>query len=86
MAAASRLTLLESHTHYPPLNEERRHDYPKIDAKIHYWGDSVGVFQKPERYPLEMQVIRPVVRWWANHASLNGPLGNTPRPSAACEL
>lgn len=86
MAAASRLTVLESHTHYPPFTEEQRHDYPAIDAKRHYWGDTVGVFQKPERYPVEMNVIRPVVRWWANRSSKQGPLGNTPRPKTDCTV
>ena len=86
VAAASRLELLEAHTHYPPLTEDRRHDYPGIDAKNHYWGDSVAVFKKPTRYPLEMRIVRPVVRWWANRASSHGPLGNTPRPTSDCPL
>ncbi|MFN2563349.1 MAG: class I SAM-dependent methyltransferase [Jatrophihabitans sp.] len=86
MAASSRLMLLESHIHYPPLTEDNRHDYPRIDISNHYWGDAVGVFQKPERYPLEMSVVRPVVRWWANRASAFGPLGKTPRPRTDCPL
>jgi SAM-dependent methyltransferase len=86
IAAASRLTLLESHTHYPPPTAENRHDYPRIDIQMHYWGDTVGVFRKPERYPIEMQLIRPVVRWWANRASAEGPLGTTPPPRADCAL
>ena len=73
MAAASHLTLLESHVHYPPMTEDARHDYPRIDAKNHYWGDAVAVYRKPERYPLEMHAIRPVVRWWANRAGGQGP-------------
>jgi SAM-dependent methyltransferase len=86
MAAAARLKLLESHTHYPPLTENRRHDYPRIDAEMHYWGDTVGVFQKPARYPVEMSVIRPVVRWWANRVSEAGPLGTAPYPRATCDV
>jgi SAM-dependent methyltransferase len=86
MAAASRLTLLESHTHYPPLTEGNRHDYPRIDTKMHYWGDTVGIFRRPDRYPLEMSVVRPVVRWWANRASAKGPLGDTPRPVTNCTV
>jgi hypothetical protein len=46
----------------------------------------VGVFQKPDRYPIEMSVIRPVVRWWANRCSKQGPLGNTPRPKTDCTV
>ena len=86
IAAASRLTLLESHVHYPPMTEDARHDYPRIDAKNHYWGDAVGVYRKPERYPLEMHAIRPVVRWWANRASSRDPLGDTPRPLTNCTI
>lgn len=86
MAAASHLILREVHTHYPPFTENKRHDYSKIDAKNHYWGDTVGVFEKPENYPIEMRLIRPVVRWWANRASLRGPLGDTPGPHSRCNL
>jgi SAM-dependent methyltransferase len=86
IAAASRLTLLESHTHYPPMTPEARHDYARIDIENDYWGDTVAVFQKPEHYPLEMSVIRPVVRWWANRASAAGPLGDTPYPHAGCPV
>lgn len=69
LAAAARLTLREAHTHFPPLNEQNRHDYAAIDSAHHYWGDTVGVFEKPKRYPWEMLVIRPVVRWWANRTA-----------------
>lgn len=86
MAAASHLTLLDTHTHYPPMTEDRRHDYPRIDAKGHYWGDTVGVFQKPERYPVQMHLVRPVVRGWANRAARRGPLGSTPNPSTSCTV
>jgi SAM-dependent methyltransferase len=86
VAAAARLALLESHTHYPPMTENNRHDYPRIDAKNHYWGDTVAVFKKPEKYPVEMNVVRPVVRWWANRAARTGPLGTTPRPITNCPV
>ena len=86
IAAASRLVLLESHTHYPPMTSEDRHDYSRIDAQNHYWGDTVGVFKKPQKYAREMYIVRPVVRWWANRASQRGPLGATPRPRTDCTL
>ncbi|WP_375504809.1 methyltransferase domain-containing protein [uncultured Jatrophihabitans sp.] len=87
IAAASRLTLLESHTHFPPMTDNlRRHRYSGIDVRDDYWGDTVAVYQKPERYPIEMNVIRPVVRWWANRASREGPLGATPYPHAGCPV
>jgi SAM-dependent methyltransferase len=84
MAVWARLEVVESHVHYPPLTAEHRHDYPRIDAKNHYWGDAVGVFRKPADYPLEMQVMHRVVRRWANKASEEGPLGTTPRPRTNC--
>jgi SAM-dependent methyltransferase len=86
MAAATHLELLEVHTHYPPLNEKRRHDYSKIDSVNHYWGDTVAVFKRPERYPLRMKIIRPIVRYWANWSSSHGPLGVTPPPRNDCPL
>jgi SAM-dependent methyltransferase len=86
IAAASRLKLLESHTHYPPVTPENRHDYPRIDIENHYWGDTVGVFRKPQKYAREMYVVRPVVRWWANRASERGPLGDTPPPRRDCSI
>jgi SAM-dependent methyltransferase len=86
IAAASRLTLLESHTHFPPMTEQSRHDYARIDIDNDYWGDTVAVFQKPERYPREMMIVRPVVRWWANRASEEGPLGTTPYPHPGCPV
>jgi SAM-dependent methyltransferase len=86
LAQSAGLQLLESHTHYPPPTADNRHDYPRIDIKQHYWGDTVAVFQKPERYPLEISAVRPVVRWWANRRSRSGPLGETPRPTTGCTV
>lgn len=86
MAAWSRLTLLESHVHYPPPTDENRHDYSGIDIKSHYWGDAVGVFEKPAKYPLEMQLMQRAVRRWANQASEKGPLGSTPGPRRDCDV
>lgn len=65
MASAARLELKEAHTHFPPANAGR-HDYAAINTSRHYWGDTVGVFQKPRRYARHMTLVRPVVRWWAN--------------------
>jgi SAM-dependent methyltransferase len=84
LATWSSLTLLESHTHYPPFTEDKRHDYKRIDTKNHYWGDSVGVFEKPADYPLEAQLMQRAVRRWANKLSVDGPLGTTPGPRRAC--
>jgi SAM-dependent methyltransferase len=87
IAAASRLTLLETHTHFPPtLDGSIRHDYAKTDSQMHYWGDTLGVFQKPQRYPLEMRVVAPVVRWWANRSAADGPLGGPPKFDPKCPL
>lgn len=86
IAAASHLRLLDVHTHFPPLNDKKRHDYAKIDTTMHYWGDTVAVFQKPGKYPLRMRVVRPVVRGWANWSSREGPLGATPRPKGGCAI
>ncbi len=86
MAAAARLVVVESHIHYPPMTESKRHDYARIDAQNHYWGDTVAVLQKPEKYPVEMRLIAPVVRWWANSASRLGPLGTTPPPTTNCPV
>ncbi|GAA4207550.1 class I SAM-dependent methyltransferase [Actinocatenispora rupis] len=86
LAAASRLTLKDVHTHYPPFTEDRRHDYGNIDAANDYWGDTVAVFQKPTKYAPTMTFVRPVVRWWANRASRQGPLGATPDPKFRCSV
>lgn len=86
MAAWSHLTLLESHTHYPPFTPEKRHDYKRIDAKNHYWGDTVGVFEKPADYPAEAEVMRREVCRWANESAAAGPLGVTPNPRRNCDV
>ncbi|TGA90131.1 methyltransferase domain-containing protein [Streptomyces sp. MZ04] len=66
LAAYTRLELREAYTDFPPM-KGIRHAYGKIDAKHAYWGDTVGVFQRPERYPrLTMALVRSTTRWWAN--------------------
>ncbi|MEV6751745.1 methyltransferase domain-containing protein [Streptomyces sp. NPDC051214] len=66
LAAYTRLELREAYTDFPPMNGIR-HAYGSIDAKHAYWGDSVGVFQRPKNYPaLTMAFVRGTTNWWAN--------------------
>ncbi|WP_189320926.1 class I SAM-dependent methyltransferase [Streptomyces flaveus] len=75
MAAYSGLELREAYTDFPPMTGIR-HNYAAIDAKHAYWGDSVGVFQKPRRYRrLPMFFVRELTVWWANRV---GGVQNTP--------
>ncbi|MFC9246972.1 methyltransferase domain-containing protein [Streptomyces sp. NPDC057136] len=65
MAAHSRLELCEAYTDFPP-RKGIWHDYRGIE-KGAYWGDSVGVFRRPQRYPrLTMFAVRELTVWWAN--------------------
>lgn len=88
IAAASRLTLLDVHTHFPPrTSEDNRHDYPRIDVETDYWGDTVAVFRKPLRYAPSMRLVRPLVRWWANRSAQYGPQGKPPeKPASRCRI
>jgi SAM-dependent methyltransferase len=82
MAAWSRLNLREAFTDFPPSIPGRRkkHDFGAIDADNYYWGDSVGVFQKPARYPsLRAAVLRSAVLLWANRI---GDIEGVRRPKA----
>jgi SAM-dependent methyltransferase len=87
MAAWSRLRLREGYTDFPPTIGERtgqhhrkKHDFDAIDSEDHYWGDTVGVFQKPARYPtLRAAVLRAPILLWANRI---GGLEGVPRPKA----
>jgi SAM-dependent methyltransferase len=87
MAAWSRLTLREGYTDFPPTirpgpdgGVRRKHDFAGIDVEDHYWGDTVGVFQKPARYPtLRAAVLRSAVLLWSNR--IRG-LGGVPVPNA----
>jgi|GEM_PF-2260994 len=88
LAAASRLTLLDVHTHFPPRlrNDGNRHNYRRIRTDD-YWGDTVAVFRKPRRYAPSMRLVRPAVRWWANRASRSGPLDPAwERPPSRCRV
>ena len=74
MAAWSRLVLVEAFTDFPPLypaeqkpRPEAKHDYASIDSENYYWGDTVGVFRKPKKYPgVRAAVLRAAVLAWAN--------------------
>jgi SAM-dependent methyltransferase len=87
IAAWSRLTLREGCTDFPPSippgpngSGRKRHNFAGIDSKDYYWGDTVGVFQKPARYPtLRAAVLRAGVLLWANRIS---DLETVPAPKA----
>lgn len=77
LAAFSRLHLRDASTDFPPTRQGRRHDYASIDAREHYWGDTVGVFQKPRNYSLLVRAAREPIVWWANRV---GGIDHIPRP------
>jgi SAM-dependent methyltransferase len=78
MAAFAGLELREAYTDFPPRHGTRRHDYAAIDTANAYWGDTVGVFRKPERYPsAQIAVVRDAVLEWANRI---GDLSGVPAP------
>jgi SAM-dependent methyltransferase len=81
IAATSRLELLEGRTDFPPTTDGRRFDYAGIDQTRAYWGDTVGVFRKPTKYPdLEVWLFRTVAVWWANRiGDLSGVPGTDRR-------
>ncbi|MFE6037778.1 methyltransferase domain-containing protein [Streptomyces sp. NPDC056452] len=85
MAAHSRLELCEAYTDFPPT-KGIWHDYGSIDTKAAYWGDSVGVFRRPQRHPrpvvrlrsrLAMFAVRETAVWWANRV---GGVDRVPLP------
>lgn len=87
MAAWSRLTLREAFTDFPPTIQDgtgrprKMHDFAEINSENYYWGDTVGVFQKPARYPsLRAAVLRAPVLLWANRI---GGLEGVRPPKAA---
>ena len=85
MAAWSGLKVREAVTDFPPrVGEGNRHDYAAIDSEHSYWGDSVGVFQKPDGVPdVGAMLVRPVVRWWAHRTADIGPPERRRRRPAA---
>ena len=80
LAAFSRLVLKEAHADVPPVRRgTNRHHYRAIDQEGHYWGDSVGVFRKPVKYPeRKIALPREVLVRWANRVS---DLDHVPRPA-----
>jgi SAM-dependent methyltransferase len=66
LAAFARLHLKEASTDFPPKRTGRRFDYTSIDTENYYWGDTVGVFQKPRRYSRLVTLAREPIIWWAN--------------------
>jgi SAM-dependent methyltransferase len=82
LARFAKLKLREAHTDFPPVGERNRLDYGAADPD-YYWGDSVGVFQKPMRYPTwKMAIVRELHVRYANHC---GDLESTPRPKKVPE-
>jgi SAM-dependent methyltransferase len=78
LAAFSRLKLKEAHTDFPPtVAGSRRLDYANLDTVNYYWGDTVGVFQKPKKYSKRVAVAREVIVWWANRV---GGVDDVPVP------
>jgi SAM-dependent methyltransferase len=78
LAAQAELLLLESFTDFPPETPTKRHDFPAIDAKNHYWGDTTGVFRKPQwKRSLRRVVVREVT---VRNANRIGNLDSVPRP------
>lgn len=81
MAAFAGLTVLEARTDFPPRLRDvdpdtargrggARHHYEGIDVQDRYWGDTVGVFQKPRQYPsVRMSLVRKPLLWWANRSA-----------------
>lgn len=81
LAGFSGLQLREAHTDFPPrLEGSRRLDYRKVGGRASYWGDTIGVFEKPRRYSRLIAVERIAVRWWANRI---GGVASVPRAAPA---
>jgi SAM-dependent methyltransferase len=69
LAAFARMDLLEAHTDMPPKHPRGGVDYAGVDYDRNYWGDTVGVFRKPQKYSLAVRPVREVVIWWANRVN-----------------
>ncbi len=76
LAAFARMKLEEAHTDMPPKHPEGGVDYARVDYRRNYWGDTVGVFRKPEQYSKLVRVVGEVVIWWANRV---GGIEHVPR-------
>lgn len=70
MAAFTGLTVRRAETDFPKRRPGRVFLVESQAEKEGYWGDTVGVLQKPLAYPTRrMLVIRGPVVWWANKVS-----------------
>jgi len=69
LAAFARMDLLEAHTDMPPKHPRGGVDYAGVDYDRNYWGDTVGVFRKPQKYSLAVRPVRELVIWWANRVN-----------------
>jgi len=69
LAAFARINLLEAHTDMPPKHPRGGVDYAGVDYDRNYWGDTAGVFRKPENYSVLIRPVREVIIWWANRVN-----------------
>jgi SAM-dependent methyltransferase len=77
MAAFAALELERATTDFPPM-VDGRFDYSRGES---YWGDTTGVFRKPERTPrLRLAIVRRVMKWWSNSL---GDLERHPIPGSS---
>lgn len=67
MAAFTGLAVRQAHADLPKSRGRRRFPVPEDATDLHYWGDTIGVFEKPLGYPTRrMLLVRGPVTWWAN--------------------
>lgn len=80
-AAFARMNLREMYVDMPPRRSgpNSRLDYAAITRRS-YWGDAVGVFQKPDRPSKLVVPIRELIIWWANRV---GGVEHIHRPPVA---
>jgi len=71
MAAFTGLVVRRAHTDFPVRRRPGRVWPVESDADADgYWGDTVGVLQKPHGYPTRrMWLVRGPVVWWANRTA-----------------
>ena len=69
LAAFARIQLLEAHTDMPPKHPRGGVDYAGVDYDRNYWGDTAGVFRKPQNYSYLVRPVREVIIWWANRVN-----------------
>jgi SAM-dependent methyltransferase len=79
LAAQADLDLLEAYTDFPPIQAGTRNrlDYAAIDIKGHYWGDTTGVFRKPQwKFSVRRWLVREVT---VRNANRIGDMSAVPR-------